>query len=432
MAEQRRNLLNRTFSSLRTRNFRLFFFGQLISNSGNWLTTVAITLLVLHRTGSGAGVGLLAVCQFGPLLVLSPFAGLIADRSNKRHLLYVTQGLEMLESFVLALLAFLPHSPLPAFYVTALAGGALLAFDNPARRSFVNEMVKADDVPNAVTLYSAMNSLSRVIGPTIAGALIVGLGYGWCFTIDGASYLVVLGALVAMRPAELRRAPQTRKGAGQVRAGLRYVMSVPELWISFGMLLLIGTASYNFTVVLPLFVEHGLHGTDLQYTLVYAAFSGGGVLGTLIVARRTAISVRTIVISAALFGLAMFGLFLAPTIDVAYPLAVLIGAASVSYMTATTAIAQLRTRRDMIGRVLALQTVLLLGTTPIGGPILGIVSDAAGGRSPVLVGAIAAVLAAFLGLLAARRHQVASAPVPEQAEADPDTATEAPQDSPSD
>jgi MFS family permease len=426
MADQRAGALSRTFASLRTRNFRLFFIGQLISNSGNWLTTVAITLLVLHRTGSGASVGLLAVCQFGPLLVLSPFAGLVADRSNKRHLLYLTQGLEMVESFVLALLAFLPHSPLPAFYVTALAGGALLAFDNPARRSFVNEMVKTDDVPNAVTLYSAMNSLSRVIGPTIAGALIVGLGYGWCFTIDGASYLVVLGALAMMRADELRRAPRTRRGAGQVRAGLRYVASVPELWISFGMLLLIGTASYNFTVVLPLFVEHGLHGTDLQYTLVYAAFSGGGVLGTLIVARRTAIGLRSIILSAVLFGVALFGLFLVPNIYFAYPLAVLIGATSVSYMTATTAIAQLRTRRDMIGRVLALQTVLLLGTTPIGGPILGVVSDLAGGRAPVLVGSVAAVLAAILGLLAARRYHVASAPEPEPSVA------ESPQDNPPD
>ena len=422
MADDRAGVLSRTFSSLRTRNFRLFFVGQLISNSGNWLTTVAITLLVLHRTGSGAGVGLLAACQFGPLLVLSPFAGLIADRSNKRHLLYVTQGLEMLESFVLAVLAFLPHSPLPAFYLTALAGGSLLAFDNPARRSFVNEMVATDDVPNAVTLYSAMNSLSRVVGPTIAGALIVGLGYGWCFTIDGASYLVVLAALAMMRSEELRRAPRTRRGRGQVRAGLRYIASVPELWISFGMLLLIGTASYNFTVVLPLFVERGLHGTDVQYTLVYAAFSAGGVLGTLVVARRTAIGLRTIIVSASLFGAAMFGLFLAPTIYVAYPLAVLIGATSVSYMTATTALAQLRTRRDMIGRVLALQTVLLLGTTPIGGPILGVVADIAGGRSPVLVGSIALVAATGLGLVAARRYHAAPAgPEPELTAPDPET-----------
>ncbi|HWC84510.1 MAG TPA: MFS transporter [Pseudonocardiaceae bacterium] len=401
--ERRPNVLVRTFSSLRIRNFRLFFIGQLISNSGNWLTTVAISLLVLHRTGSGTAVGLLTVAQYGPMLVLTPFAGLVADRSNKRHLLYVTQGLEMAESFVLAILAFTGNAPLWSFFLTALGGGCLLAFDNPARRSFVNEMVPQSDVPNAVTLYSAMAALSRVFGPTIAGALIVGLGFGWCFTIDGASYVVVLGALIAMRANELRRAPRTPRGRGQIREGLRYVSRVPELWISFGMLLIIGIASYNFTVVLPLFVEHGLHGTDTQYTLVYAAFSVGGVLGTLAVARRTAVSLRSIVVGAASFGAALTILFVVPNLAFAYPLAALIGGTSVSYLTATTAIAQLRARRDMIGRVLALQTVLQLGTTPIGGPILGYIADLAGGRTPVLVGGIAALLAAGLGTLAARR-----------------------------
>jgi MFS family permease len=150
---------------------------------------------------------------------LSAWAGLVADRSNKRHLLYVTQSLEMVESFVLALLAFIPHAPLPAFYVTALAGGSMLAFDNPGRRSFVNEMVQAKDIPNAVTLYSAMAALSRILGPTVVGALIVTVGFGWCFTVDGFTYLVVLGALVKMRAAELRRTPVTPAGAARSAPG---------------------------------------------------------------------------------------------------------------------------------------------------------------------------------------------------------------------
>lgn len=389
---------------MRTRNFRLFFIGQLISNSGNWLTTVALGLLVLHRTGSGTAVGVLAVCQYGPLLVLSPWAGLIADRSDKRRLLYVTQSLEMAESFVLAGLAVLPHSPLVAQYLTAAVGGCLLAFDNPARRSFVNEMVRPVDVPNAVTLYSAMNALSRVLGPTIAGALIVTLGYAWCFTIDGLSYLVVLAALVMMRAAELRPPPVTRRGRGQIRDGLRYVLGQPELRISFVMLLIIGVASYNFTVVLPLFVEHGLHGTDAQYTLVYAAFSFGSVLGTLAVARRSSIQLRSIVVGAAGFGAALLVLCAVPNLTVAYPVAALVGGTSVAYLTATTAFAQLQARPDMIGRVLALQTVLQLGTTPIGGPILGYLTDVAGGRTPVLIGGVAALAAALIGLPTLRRH----------------------------
>jgi MFS family permease len=403
MNEREAGLLARTFSSLRVRNFRLFFIGQLISNSGNWLTTVAITLLVLHRTSSGTAVGALAVCQFGPLLLLSAWAGLIADRMNKRRLLYVTQSLEMAESFLLAVLAFLPHTPLIAFYLTALAGGTMLAFDNPARRSFVNEMVPKEHVPNAVTLYSAMNALSRVLGPTIAGALVISVGYGWCFVIDGASYLIVLGALVLMKASQLRPAKPAPRGRGQIRAGLVYVRSVPELWISFAMLLIIGVLSYNFTVVFPLFIEHGLHGSDTQYTLAYTAFSAGGVLGTLVVARRTSINLRTIVLGAALFGVAETALFFVPTVLWVYPMAIVIGGFAVSYLTATTAIAQLRSKRSMIGRVLALQTVLQLGTTPVGGLILGYLADVLGGRSPVLIGGIAALIAAGLGAVASTR-----------------------------
>jgi MFS family permease len=398
------DLFRRTFSSLWTRNFRLFFFGQLISNSGNWLTTVAITLLVLHRTNSGAAVGLLSACQFGPMLVLSAWAGLVADRSNKRHLLYVTQALEMAQSFALALLAFLPHTPLAAFFVVAAAGGTMLAFDNPARRSFVNEMVSSDQVPNAVTLYSAMVNLSRIVGPALAGLLVVTLGYGWCFTVDGLSYVVVLVALVMMRASELHRDKPTPRGKGQIRAGLRYVAEHRELRVTFLMLLIIGTASYNFTVVFPLFVERGLHGSDADYSLIYAVFSFGAVLGTLVVARRSQVALRTVFWGAAGFGVAMLGLSLVPNVAWAYPVAALVGGTSVAYMTATTALAQLRAERTMVGRVLALQTVLMIGTTPVGGPILGVVADAAGGRTPVLIGGVAALVACVVGLVANRRR----------------------------
>ena len=180
-------VVQRTLWSLRSRNFRLFFIGQTVSNSGNWLTMVALTLLVLHRTESGVAVGVLLACQFGPILLLSPWAGVIVDRTDKRRLLVTTQVLEMVQSFVLAGLAFANEAPLAAFYVTAAAGGCMLAFDNPVRRTIVNEMVPLRDVPNAVTLYSAMVNISRIVGPALAGVLIVTVGYGWCFTIDAVS-----------------------------------------------------------------------------------------------------------------------------------------------------------------------------------------------------------------------------------------------------
>src|SRR3954454_2915308 len=182
----------RKFHSLWVRNFRLFFIGQLISNSGNWLTMVGLVLLVLHRTNRGLAVGLLTACQFGPILLLSPWAGVIADRSNKRRLLLLTQSLEMAQSFVLGALAFMHHAPIWSFYATALAGGTMLAFDNPVRRSFVTEMVPAADVPNAVTLYSALVNVSRIFGPALAGLLVVTVGFGWAFVIDALSYVAVL------------------------------------------------------------------------------------------------------------------------------------------------------------------------------------------------------------------------------------------------
>jgi MFS family permease len=395
--------VRRTLSSLRWRNFRLFFIGQTISQTGNWLTNVALTLLILHRTGSGVALGLLVACQYGPILLLSAWAGVIVDRTSKRNLLYVTQGLEMCESFALAALAFMHDAPLGAFYGIAVAGGALLALDNPVRRTFVNEMVPTDEIPNAVTLYSAMNSMARIAGPALAGLLIVTVGFGWCFTIDAVSYVAVLTALAMMRSAELRRLPVTARGAGQVRAGLKYITGVPDLWITFVMLLLIGTMSYNFAVVFPLFVEKGLHGGDGTYALVYSAFSAGGLVGALLVARRSTVSIRTVAVGAAGLGTAMLGLSAVPSIALAFVVATLVGAASVAYMTATTAIVQLRTEPHMIGRVLALQTVLLVGTAPIGGPILGAIADAVGVRAPVLIGGVAALAAAAFGVLAAHR-----------------------------
>jgi MFS family permease len=415
VGDVRATFLRRTFSSLHSRNFRLFFTGQIVSNTGNWLTLVALTLLVLERTGSGVAVGLLSACQFGPILLFSAWGGLLVDRFSKRKLLAITQSLEMGQSFVLAALAFAPSAPLVAFFVTAAVGGCLLAVDNPVRRSMVNEMVPDRDVPNAVTLYSGMMSASRVVGPVIAGVLITTVGYGWCFAIDGVSYVTVLIAVARMRGSELRRSPVTPRGPGQIRAGFRYISTVPELWISFAMLLVIGTLTYNFTVVFPLFVVKGLHGNVTTYTYVYAAFSIGGLLGALLVARRATISIRTVAMGAAALGTAMLVMAGVPNTALAIVMAVPVGAASVAYMTSTTSIAQIGTKPEMRGRVLSLQTVLLMGTTPIGGPLLGAVSDAVGARTPMVIGALGGLAAAAVGLVAARRvsHRAAvQAPVP--------------------
>ena len=203
-----------TFRSLKLRNFRLFFCGQLISQIGNWLTLIAQSLLVLELTDSGLALGLLAACQFGPVLVLGAWSGLVADRSDKRKLLIGVQSFAMVQSFALATIAFMDNPPLAGVYVIAVFGGIATAFDNPARRAFVVEMVPEADVQNAVSLNSALMTGSRVVGPALAGLLIVTTGYGWTFAVDGISYLAVIAGLLMMRPSEMRPHTPSPRGKG--------------------------------------------------------------------------------------------------------------------------------------------------------------------------------------------------------------------------
>jgi MFS family permease len=390
---------------LRYRNFRLFFFGQLISQAGTWLTTIALTLLVLHETGSGVAVGLLVACQFVPVLLLGAWGGVIADRSDKRRLLLVTQTLEMMQSFALAALAFAPSPPLALFFVVALAGGFMLAFDNPARRSFVAEMVPEDSVQNAVTLNSALMTSSRIVGPLIAGALVVTVGFGWCFTIDGISYLAVIASLWMMRPAELRQPPRTPRGRGQIVAAFRYMVNVADLRIPLVMAAIVGTLTFNFGVTLPLFAEHTLHGDDLTYTILYAVLSVGSLCGALVAAHARTIELRHVVLASFAFGIAMIFLAVSPTLGIAFPAAVCVGFTSVAFMTTSTAIVQMRASPEMRGRVLAFQAMVFIGSTPIGGPLLGAISDAFGVRSGLAIGAAAAIGAAVWAGLELRRHR---------------------------
>jgi MFS family permease len=402
------SIVGRTFASLRHRNFRLYFIGQMVSNTGNWLTNVAITLLVLKNTGSGLRVGVLAACQYGPLMLLSPYAGALADRLSKRRLLIVTQILEMAQSIGLATLAFLPHPPLVALYAVALAGGIFLAFDNPLRRSFVSEMVTPDDLPNAIVLYSTIVNGSRIFGPALAGLLIVSVGYGWCFTLDAVSYIAVLVCLFLMREDELFRSPKSAERKGAVRAGLRYLFDTPSLWISFMMFAIVGTLSYNFNVTLPMFVTQDLHGSERTYTLLYSTFSVGAVVCSLFIAHRGLTRLHHVILGAVLLGIAMLLLAPVSSVALAVPVIFIVGMASILYMTATTAIAQVEAKREMHGRVLALQTVLLGGSLAVGGPILGWLADTFGGRAPLLLGGVVALVAAVVGSWANRRYVVST------------------------
>lgn len=395
--------MNRTFRSLRYRNFRLFFSGQLISQVGSWMRMVAMALLVFNLTDDGVAVGVLVACQFLPVLLIGPWAGLVADRSDKRRLLLIVQSCLMAQSFVLAGLAAMGDPPVVALYVVALVGGVATALDNPARRSFVVEMVPEDHVQNAVSLNTALMTGARIFGPAIAGLLVSTVGYTWCFVGDGLSYIAVLAALYAMRTEELRPAPPAARGKGQVRAGLRYVRQMPALFIPLVMMTVIGTLAFNHQVVLPVFVKRTLDGSDLQFTLLFSAMSAGSMFGALWTAQRTVVRLRHIVVAAHAYGVAMLVLSVMPTIVTACLAAVLVGFASVTFMTTSTTMLQLRADPSMRGRALALQSMVFLGSTPIGGPIIGAISERLGARYGLVVGGFACLAAGVYGLAAGRQ-----------------------------
>ena len=395
-----------TFQSLHTPNFRKFFVGQLISQVGNWLTMIAEVLLVLKLTNkSGFAVGVLAACQFAPVLVLGAWAGLVADRSDKRKLLIIVQYIAMAQSAVLAALAFSGHPPVLAIDAVALVGGCTVAFDNPARRAFVVEMVSDADVNNAVSLNSALMTSARVIGPAFAGLLVVVAGYGWCFTLDALSYIAVIAAFVTMNTKDLRVPPVAQRAKRQVRAGLRYVRRVPDLWIPLVMMAVVGTLAFNFQVVMSLFVTKTFHGGVGTFTIFFSVTAIGSLMGALFTARRRSIEVHDVIVASAGFGVAMVILAASPNLPIAFPIGMAVGWTSIAFMTASTAIVQVRADAAMRGRVLALQAIVFLGSTPIGGPLLGAICDRFGARTGLLVGGASALGAALFGTIAVRRYR---------------------------
>ena len=392
-----------TFASLRVRNFRLFFIGQGISQVGTWLNMIAQTLLVLRLTDSGIALGLLTATQFGPVLLFGAWAGLIADRSDKRRLLVHLQTLSLVQGVAMAALATMDAPPLAGIYLLAFASGLVTAFDNPARRSFVVEMVPEQQVTNAVSLNSALMTGARVVGPAVAGLLVVTLGFGWTFLIGGLSRLAVVRGLTLMRSEELRPAPLLTRAKGQIREGLRYTASVPRLWLPLVMVAIVGTLAFNFQVVFPLFVRDDLGQSPSAFTLLYSVVSLGSFVGALAVARRSGTTVRFVAASSIAFGLAMALLAIAPNQGVAYVVGPLIGLSSIAFMTSATALVQIEAVPEMRGRVLALQAMVFLGSTPIGGPIVGWIAEEFGARWSIAVGAAACLLAGLWGLGAEAR-----------------------------
>jgi MFS family permease len=398
--------LGRSFQSLSVPNYRRYFAGQVVSLSGNWMQTVAEVWLILRLTGSGTMVGLAAALQFLPVLVAGAWGGLLADRVPKRRLLTITQALMAIPA--LALWGLTATGGVKAWMVLGLifARGAVNAVDNPARQSFVVEMVGADRVVNAVSLNSVLVHTARIVGPATAGAVIALLGVAPCFLVNALTFAAMLVALRRMDPAQLVAAPVAEREGGQLRIALRYVLATPALRVPLAMMAVIGTLSFNFQVLLPLLARFTWHGNASAYAALTAAMGVGSVGGALASGARGRVSPRILTVAACAFGAVMLLAAVAPSFPLQVAALVPLGAASVTFAAGVNSALQLAVAPELRGRVMALYSVVFLGSTPIGGPISGWLSEAAGPRAGLVMGGIAALAA---GLVARRAFARAAA-----------------------
>lgn len=396
---------NRTFAALRFRNYRLYLGSQVVSFSGSWMQSLAQSWLVLELTGSGTALGTVVACQFIPTLLLSPYGGMVADRVNKRKLIMVTQVAAGLLALLLGILTISGNVELWMVYVIAAGFGAVTAIDNPARQTFVMEMVGADDLSNAVTLNSVAVNAARVIGPAIGGVLIATLGVGQCFIFNAVSYLAVVIALQLIRRDELHPAVRAPRAPRQLREGFRYAWNQPTLRTTLVMLALVGTFTFEFTVTLPLLTDTTFKAGAGGLAMLSTLMGLGAVVGGLVVAATGPPTLRRLVATATLFGATMMVLAGAPTMMAAYITMPFVGAASISMVALSNATLQLNSDPMLRGRVMALFAMAIIGTSPIGGPIIGAVGEHANPRVALAAGAVAAFVAAAFGLATALKHE---------------------------
>lgn len=387
----------RTFASLRFRNYRLYFFSQIVSFSGTWMQSLAVAWLVLQLTGSGTALGTVMAARFVPTLFLAPLGGVIADRLDKRQLIATTQALQSVLALVLGLVTVTGVVELWMVYVLSAGFGAITALDNPSRQTFVMEMVGPDDVSNAVTLNSIVTNGARVVGPAVGGVVIATLGVGECFLINGASYVTVVIAMFLIRREELHPTTRTPRAPRQLRDGLRYVWSEPTLRTTLAMLVLIGTLTFEFATTLPMLAEFTFAAGPTGIAVLTSMMGLGAVVGGLIVASTGPPTPRRLVAVATGFGIAVGIVALMPTIELAYAAMPLVGATSIATTSLSNATLQLNSDPAFRGRVMALFSVAMMGSTPIGGPIVGWIGEHVSPRAALLAGTAGALMAAAIG-----------------------------------
>lgn len=387
--------IRHSFNSLEVPNYRRYFVGQLISLSGTWMQTVAAIWVVLGLTDSGVAVGLTTALQFLPMLLIGAWGGLLADRIPKRRLLITTQALMAIPAaFLFAVTATDVVTPWMV-YLAVLAFGSLNAIDNPTRQSFVIEMVGPDRVVNAVSLNSVIVQAARIVGPALAGVLIATVGVVPCFALNALTFAAMIFALWSMDPSRLQAAPAAEREARAIRAGLRYVLRTPELFVPLALMALVGTLGFNFQVVLPLLAKFSFDSGAMTYAGLVSAMAIGSIAGALINGHRGETGPRLIAAGALAFGLSALLAAAMPTLAMEILVLMLLGAAAVTFAATINSTLQLAVSPEMRGRVMALYSVVFLGSTPIGAPLTGWLAQTYDPRIALLLAGISGLSAAW-------------------------------------
>jgi MFS family permease len=403
--------MSATFRSLRHRNARLFFAGLAISNVGTWMQMTAIALLVYRLTNEATAVGISVACQFLPMLLLGAWGGAVADRHDRRRMATLTQSALAAQALLLGALDLGGWINLPLIYALSLVLGVINAFDNPARRALVTELVEPALIPNATSLNTAVMTGSRIFGPALAAVLVGSIGTGWCFVLNGVTFGAIIVSLVAIRPAEMYPMPRRGPGGQPVREALRWVGSRQDMLTIFVVLVIVSTFTFNHTVSLPKLADKEWGG-DEAFGLVLAVTSIGSLAGSLLTARLEQVSMRWYLWNVVLLGVAAVGLAFAPTLPLAFVWAIPFGIGGAGFITAANALTQQAAPSDMRSRLMALQAVAFLGSTPIGGPIPGFVADTVSAEWSLAYGGVIAVLCAAgaAAYLALRQPEARTSP----------------------
>jgi MFS family permease len=381
-----------TFRSLGVRNFRLWFVGQTISLVGYYGQTVALSLLVLELTGSGTVLGLVAALQYLPIVIFSPWAGVLSDRYDKRRLLLVTQLALLLTALVMGVAVVGGWVTVAWLVILVVASGTAFAFDQPSRRTFVVELVGTDDVANAVSLNGAVNNGAKILGPLVAGAIVAVWGIGWCFVVNAVTSIAVVVALAWMDRSAMRTTAPVPRRPGQLREGIRYGWAHREIRSAMALLAFAAALSFNWAVLLPLLATQTFGGSAGTYAALLAAMNVGSVGGTLWLARRRSVRLRLLGVACVMLGTALAGMAVAPGLITASAAAVAVGAASMLLVNAVVVQIQLAAAPAMRGRVVGVFSMVMFGAVGVGNQVSGWIAERHGARVGLAVSAVAALV----------------------------------------